>query len=809
MNPWPVEAEVDEVHLPRPGHADLAGVQKFGFTDVRNVLERASARETAARVAAGALAKAFLKTLGVTVLSHVTRIGSVTAPGALATSRRPTSRAWTSRRCAASTRRPRPAMVAEIDQTRKANESLGGHLRGARLRRRARPGLARVVGGADRRPARAGGDVDPVDEGRGHRGRLRPGRAGGLEGPRRDLLVRGARLPPRDEPRGRGRGRHDHRGPGGRARGDEAAADAHQAAALGGHRDEGAGAGAARAHRLVHRARRRRGRASRWWRWCWPLPTARSSAGTTSTTCAPRSPPTASGSDGGPGSGQAAPDGAGAGRLHGRRQVHGCTHGGGRARRGRARLRPRARAQAGRADRVVLRPRGRGRLPRARGGGGARAARAAPAAACCRSAAAPCGSERVREALRSHTVVQLEVDPEDAWRRASGGGTAARARPGALRAAPQRPRAALRSRWPTRSCPPAGATPSAAALPALTALSEAPPGTRLVWAGAESGSYPVFFGEGLIASGFLFPRRRAPLRGHGRERGQAPHGRGRGADRDRAGGGAQDARRRPRTCCAALARAGAERGDLVVAVGGGVVGDLAGFCAAVYQRGMRHVQVPTTLVAQVDSAYGGKTGVDLPEGKNYAGAYHQPSAVLCDPAALDTLPPEELAAGYVEVVKTALIAGGPLWARVRQGGEPDLETVIGCARTKLAVVAEDERDGGRRQVLNLGPHGGPRHRGRHRLHALPARRGGGDRPARGPPALGPRGAAGGGGRPAGRPRAAARLRGGRGGRRARARGARQEALRRPCAVRAGGGARRGHAGARGAGRTSCARRWRR
>jgi shikimate kinase/3-dehydroquinate synthase len=151
-----------------------------------------------------------------------------------------------------------------------------------------------------------------------------------------------------------------------------------------------------------------------------------------------------------------------------------------------------------------------------------------------------------------------------------------------------------------------------------------------------------------------------------------------------------------------LARAGAERGDLVVAVGGGVVGDLAGFCAAVYQRGVRHVQVPTTLVAQVDSAYGGKTGVDLPEGKNYAGAYHQPSAVLCDPSTLATLPDAELAAGHVEVVKTALIAGGALWARVRQGGAPDLDTVIGCARTKLAVVAEDERDAGRRQVLNLG-----------------------------------------------------------------------------------------------------------
>ncbi len=140
----------------------------------------------------------------------------------------------------------------------------------------------------------------------------------------------------------------------------------------------------------------------------------------------------------------------------------------------------------------------------------------------------------------------------------------------------------------------------------------------------------------------------------------------------------------------------------MVAVGGGVVGDVAGFCAAVYQRGIRHVQVPTSLVAQVDSAYGGKTGVDLPEGKNYAGAYHQPSAVLCDPGVLGSLPPAELAAGYAEVVKTALIAGGPLWARVRRGEDVDSEVILGCVRTKLAVVAADERDEGRRQVLNLG-----------------------------------------------------------------------------------------------------------
>jgi shikimate kinase / 3-dehydroquinate synthase len=112
--------------------------------------------------------------------------------------------------------------------------------------------------------------------------------------------------------------------------------------------------------------------------------------------------------------------------------------------------------------------------------------------------------------------------------------------------------------------------------------------------------------------------------------------------------------------------------------------------------------VPTTLVAQVDSAYGGKTGVDLPEGKNYAGAFHQPAAVLCDPAALETLPAEEAAAGYAEVVKTALIAGGALWARVRQGEVPGTKEIMGCVRTKLAIVAADERDGARRQVLNLG-----------------------------------------------------------------------------------------------------------
>ena len=153
----------------------------------------------------------------------------------------------------------------------------------------------------------------------------------------------------------------------------------------------------------------------------------------------------------------------------------------------------------------------------------------------------------------------------------------------------------------------------------------------------------------------------------------------------------------------ALAEAGLDHDGHVIALGGGVVGDLAGFCAAVYQRGVRVVQVPTTLVAQVDSAYGGKTGVDLPQGKNYAGVYHQPAAVLADPRALATLPPEELAAGWAEVIKTALIAGGSLWKRVRsRSAEADRDLVLACARTKLAVVAADERDAGARQSLNLG-----------------------------------------------------------------------------------------------------------
>jgi shikimate kinase / 3-dehydroquinate synthase len=309
-------------------------------------------------------------------------------------------------------------------------------------------------------------------------------------------------------------------------------------------------------------------------------------------------------------------------------------------------------------------------------------------------------SERIREALRAHTVVHLEVDPEDAWRRCSQKGRPLARDRGRFEQL-HRDRRVVYERVAHALLPAGERDVPRRALPALLALRCAPEGTRLVWAEASSGDYPVFLGRGLLRSDFFFPRdgRRFVITDENVDR----HHRLDAEDRVVImAGEEQKTIHRAELVLRQLAQAGAERRDLVVALGGGVVGDLAGFCAAVYQRGVRHVQAPTTLVAQVDSAYGGKTGVDLPEGKNYVGAYHQPAAVLCDPETLRTLPDEELASGYAEVVKTALIAGGPLWARVRQGGEVDEEVIVGCIRTKLAVVAADERDAGRRQVLNLG-----------------------------------------------------------------------------------------------------------
>lgn len=155
------------------------------------------------------------------------------------------------------------------------------------------------------------------------------------------------------------------------------------------------------------------------------------------------------------------------------------------------------------------------------------------------------------------------------------------------------------------------------------------------------------------------------------------------------------------------AEAGLRRTDAVAALGGGVVGDLVGFVAASYQRGVRLIQVPTTLLAMVDSAIGGKTGVDLPEGKNYVGAIWQPELVVMDTDALATLSPRELACGFAEIVKYGLLDGPGLFARVDAwpalpGPRLELEDLIRrCIDHKLAVVASDERDLGARAALNL------------------------------------------------------------------------------------------------------------
>jgi 3-dehydroquinate synthase len=147
-----------------------------------------------------------------------------------------------------------------------------------------------------------------------------------------------------------------------------------------------------------------------------------------------------------------------------------------------------------------------------------------------------------------------------------------------------------------------------------------------------------------------------------------------------------------------------------VAVGGGVIGDLAGFAAAVLLRGLDYVQVPTTLLAQVDSAIGGKTGINTRHGKNLVGAFHQPRLVLADTAVLASLPPRELRAGYAEVVKYGLIDRPDFFVWLEaHGGEvlagdaaAQQHAVLECCRAKAAVVAADEREGGVRALLNLG-----------------------------------------------------------------------------------------------------------
>jgi 3-dehydroquinate synthase len=147
-----------------------------------------------------------------------------------------------------------------------------------------------------------------------------------------------------------------------------------------------------------------------------------------------------------------------------------------------------------------------------------------------------------------------------------------------------------------------------------------------------------------------------------------------------------------------------DRGSTVLALGGGVTGDIAGFAAASFMRGVRFVQVPTTLLAMVDSSVGGKTGVDLPQGKNLVGAFKQPAVVMIDPAVLETLPKEEFRSGLIETLKHGIISDPGLFAELAHPPDPQITTrqIAQALRVKIEVVEQDPYEGGRRAVLNLG-----------------------------------------------------------------------------------------------------------
>ena len=166
--------------------------------------------------------------------------------------------------------------------------------------------------------------------------------------------------------------------------------------------------------------------------------------------------------------------------------------------------------------------------------------------------------------------------------------------------------------------------------------------------------------------------------------------------------------------CEAIIDARVERNDLIVALGGGVIGDLAGFAASCVRRGLDFVQVPTTLLAQVDSSVGGKTGINSLQGKNLVGAFHQPILVIADTALLDTLPKREFRAGYAEVAKYGLLGDATFfawleknWQDVFAGGQSSANfarehAIAVCCRGKAGIVARDERETGERALLNLG-----------------------------------------------------------------------------------------------------------
>jgi 3-dehydroquinate synthase len=180
-----------------------------------------------------------------------------------------------------------------------------------------------------------------------------------------------------------------------------------------------------------------------------------------------------------------------------------------------------------------------------------------------------------------------------------------------------------------------------------------------------------------------------------------------------------------RELCERTLSLGIERGTLLIALGGGVIGDLVGFAAGILLRGLDFVQVPTTLLAQVDSSVGGKTGINTPQGKNLVGLFHQPRLVLADVGVLNTLDARQMRAGYAEIVKYGLLGDSSFFEWLEANGERILagdpaalrHAVAASCRAKAAIVAEDEREGGSRALLNLGHTFG---------HALEAETGFGD-----------------------------------------------------------------------------------
>jgi shikimate kinase/3-dehydroquinate synthase len=319
-------------------------------------------------------------------------------------------------------------------------------------------------------------------------------------------------------------------------------------------------------------------------------------------------------------------------------------------------------------------------------------------------------SERVRSALDRHTVVLLEIDAAEAWKRIEG-----TERP--LATSEAEVERLLAKRLPLYEeladavIPMADEGVVARALPAIETVEEMPAESKMLWATTRFGDYPVFVGSGFLDD--LCETGWWPVDGRRycvTDRNAARYARqleplAVSAYEMSPGEGSKTLAEVIKVI-GDLAHREMRRDDHLVALGGGVVGDLAGFCAHIYQRGVPVVQVPTTLVAQVDSAYGGKTGVDVGPLKNYAGAYHQPAGVFADTQTLRTLPEREMRAGFVEVLKTGLLAGGSLWERVRriEALNPDelADVVFACARYKCKVVAADERDSGLRHVLNLG-----------------------------------------------------------------------------------------------------------